>query len=155
MATPPSCAIASTMSTPGSVGRPGKWPAKNGSSPVRCHDPRALTPGSTSSMVSIRRKGGRCGRTSSGRMELTALLPVEGAQEVRRGVLGRDLVPGLGDLGLGVYQEGRADDPHVLPAVHAALPPYSVGLGHCVVLVGEQGEPEAVLLEPGLPGRLV
>ena len=24
------------MSTPGNVGRPGKWPAKNGSSPVRC-----------------------------------------------------------------------------------------------------------------------
>ena len=29
------------MSTPGSVGRPGKWPAKKASSPVRCQRPRA------------------------------------------------------------------------------------------------------------------
>src|SRR4051794_38999143 len=64
---PPSWARASTMSTPGNVGRPGKWPVKNASSPVRCHRPRADTPGTTSSTSSTKRNGGRWGRTSSGR----------------------------------------------------------------------------------------
>ena len=36
----PAWAMASHMSTPGSVGRPGKWPAKNHSSPVRCQRAR-------------------------------------------------------------------------------------------------------------------
>ena len=40
----PTWAIASHISTPGSVGRPGKWPAKNHSSPVRCHVPVAAGP---------------------------------------------------------------------------------------------------------------
>src|SRR4051794_13610758 len=64
---PPTCASASTISTPGSVGRPGKWPAKNASSPVRCHRPRAERPGTTSSISSTKRNGGRWGKTSSGR----------------------------------------------------------------------------------------
>ena len=37
----PTWAIASHISTPGSVGRPGKWPAKNHSSPVNRQRPRA------------------------------------------------------------------------------------------------------------------
>src|SRR5438132_5250397 len=64
---PPSCASASTINTPGSVGRPGKCPAKKASSPVRCQRPRADTPGTTSSISSTNRNGGRWGRTSSGR----------------------------------------------------------------------------------------
>ena len=37
--------MASHISTPGSVGRPGKWPGKNHSSPVRCQLPTALDTG--------------------------------------------------------------------------------------------------------------
>jgi 3-hydroxymyristoyl/3-hydroxydecanoyl-(acyl carrier protein) dehydratase len=37
----PTWAMASHISTPGSVGRPGKWPAKNHSSPVSRHRPVA------------------------------------------------------------------------------------------------------------------
>src|ERR1700683_5170859 len=63
---PPSCASDSTMSTPGTVGRPGKCPAKKGSSPDRCQWPRAETPGSTAVTSETKRNGGRCGRTSAG-----------------------------------------------------------------------------------------
>src|SRR5580658_918117 len=63
---PPSCASDSTMSTPGTVGRPGKCPAKKGSSPERCQWPRAETPGSTAVTSETKRNGGRCGRTSAG-----------------------------------------------------------------------------------------
>ena len=65
-AMPPSWAIASTMSTPGRVGRPGKCPLKNGSAPVNLHTPLALRPGSTEVTSSTKRNGGRWGRTSSG-----------------------------------------------------------------------------------------
>ena len=41
----PTWASASTISTPGSVGRPGKWPAKNASSPVSCQRPRGRLAG--------------------------------------------------------------------------------------------------------------
>ena len=54
------------MRTPGSVGRPGKWPSKNGSSPRRCQTPLAHAPGVTDVTSETRRKGGRCGRTSAG-----------------------------------------------------------------------------------------
>src|SRR5580658_2112860 len=64
---PPSCAIDSTISTPGSVGRPGKWPPKNASSPASSHVPVAETPGSTARSSVTKRKGGRWGRTSAGR----------------------------------------------------------------------------------------
>src|ERR1700722_14733857 len=64
---PPSCAIDSTINTPGSVGRPGKWPTKKDSSPVSSHRPWAETPGSTAMSSVTKRKGGRCGRTSAGR----------------------------------------------------------------------------------------
>src|SRR5277367_5080952 len=63
---PPSCAIDSTISTPGRVGRPGKWPPKNASSPVSSHVPVAETPGSTAVSSVTKRNGGRCGRTSAG-----------------------------------------------------------------------------------------
>lgn len=33
-ATPPSCAMASSMMTPGQMGWPGKWPSRKGSLPV-------------------------------------------------------------------------------------------------------------------------
>ena len=55
---PPSWASDSTISTPGSVGRPGKWPAKNSSSPVSCQWPRAETPGSTA-VTSVTKRNGR------------------------------------------------------------------------------------------------
>src|SRR5207249_4563883 len=66
-------------------------------------------------------------------------------QQVGRGVLGADLVPGLDDLSLLVYEEGRPEDAHVLAAVHGLLGPDVVRLGDRVVLVGEQREAERVL----------
>src|SRR3984957_16741017 len=56
---PPSWAIDSTIRTPGSVGRPGKWPPKKASSPVSSHRPCAETPGSTAVSSVTKRKGGR------------------------------------------------------------------------------------------------
>src|SRR5687768_12062683 len=139
------------MSTPGRVGRPGKWPAKNASSPVRCQRPMADCPGTTSTSSSTNRNGGRCGRTSAG-----AGRSAKRAEEVGRGVLGADLRPRLLDLPLLVHQERGADDPLVLLAVHRLLAPGAVRLGDRVVLVGEEREPEAVLLvELRLLGGLV
>ena len=59
--------MASHMRTPGRVGRPGKWPAKKSSSPVRRQRPEARRPGSSSVTSSTNRNGGRCGITSAGR----------------------------------------------------------------------------------------
>ena len=58
--------------------------------------------------------------------------------------LRRDLREDLGDLALGVDQEGRPLHAHVLLAVHRLLDPGAVGLGDGVVGVGEQGEVEVV-----------
>src|SRR5579875_1761525 len=55
------------MSTPGSVGRPGKWPAKKGSSPVSLQMPLADDDSTISTTSSTNRKGARWGRTSAGR----------------------------------------------------------------------------------------
>src|SRR5438034_7971810 len=63
-----------------------------------------------------------------------------------RGVLRGDAVPRLGDPALLVDEERRALDAHVLAAVHRLLRPHAVGLGHRVILVGQQREAEAVLL---------
>src|SRR6187399_3775665 len=147
----PTWASASTISTPGRVGRPGKCPAKNASSPVRCQRPAADRPGTTSTSSSTNRNGGRCGRTSTG-----AGRSGNGLEQVGRGVLRADLRPGLLDLPLLVHEERGADDPQVLLAVHRLLTPGAVRLGDGVVLVGEQWEPEPVLLvEFGLLGGLV
>src|SRR3954454_14091136 len=67
-------------------------------------------------------------------------------QEVRRGVLRRDLVPGLRDLSLLVDEERGAQDAHVLAAVHRLLGPHVERLGHRVVLIREQREAERVLV---------
>src|SRR3546814_11383810 len=87
------------MSTPGSVGRPGKWPPKNASSPVRCQRPVAETPGSTSTSSSTNRNGGRCGRTPDGEgrsftARLLLALVREGLEQVGGCVLRADLGPG-------------------------------------------------------------
>jgi hypothetical protein len=58
--------MASHINTPGKVGRPGKCPAKNHSSPVRCHVPDAETLGSTAVISSTNRNGARWGKTSIG-----------------------------------------------------------------------------------------
>ena len=77
-AIPPSWAMASTMSTPGNVGRPGKWPAKKGSSPVSLHTPLALLPGSMAVTSSTNKKGGRCGSTCAGLGQRLAPFPLFG-----------------------------------------------------------------------------
>ena len=60
------------------------------------------------------------------------------------------------DLALLVDQERRADDAHVGLAVVLLLPPHAVRLGDGVVGVGQQREPEGVLLvELELLRRLV
>ena len=63
-ATAPVWAIASTSSTPGITGLPGKCPAKYGSLKLTHFFPTARIPGSSSSIVSIRRKGCLWGRIS-------------------------------------------------------------------------------------------
>src|SRR3954454_22734600 len=60
--------------------------------------------------------------------------------------LGRDLRKHLRDLALGVDQEGRAADAEVGLAVHLLLAPDAIEVGDLVVLVGEEGEVEAVLV---------
>src|SRR3546814_15490729 len=137
------------MSTPGSVGRPGKWPPKNASSPVRCQRPVAETPGSTSTSSSTNRNGGRCGRTSDGEgrsftARLLLALVREGLEQVGGCVLRADLGPGLLDLALLVHEERRADDAHVLLAVHRLLAPRAVGLRHGVVLIRQRSEERRV-----------
>ena len=57
----PAWASASTMITPGMIGRPGKCPGKNHSSPVTSLRATTRTPGSSSSTSSRKRKGSRCG----------------------------------------------------------------------------------------------
>jgi len=60
--TPPSCAIASIIKTPGMMGRSGKWPVNWGSFMVTFLIPTTRLPGSSSTTLSTRRKGYRCGR---------------------------------------------------------------------------------------------
>jgi len=80
----------------------------------------------------------------------------QGGEQLLRGVLRADLVPDLGEGAVGADEEGRADDPQVLLAVHGLLPPDAVGVGDAVVGVGEQGEAEPVLgVEAGQGGRVV
>jgi len=64
MATAPTCASASIISTPGMTGFPGKWPAKYGSLKLTHFFPSALTPSSSSSIVSISINGCLCGMIS-------------------------------------------------------------------------------------------
>ena len=61
----PACASASTMITPGMIGRPGKCPGKNHSSPRTRLRATTRTPGSSSSTSSRKRNGSRCGMISS------------------------------------------------------------------------------------------
>ena len=58
-ATAPVCAIASTISTPGITGRPGKWPARYHSSGRTVFRATTRSPGSSSTTSSIRRNGSR------------------------------------------------------------------------------------------------
>mmetsp|Transcript_4519 Transcript_4519/g.16199 ORF Transcript_4519/g.16199 Transcript_4519/m.16199 type:complete len:204 (-) Transcript_4519:37-648(-) len=60
-AIPPVCARASTMSTPGMMGRAGKWPWKNSSFMLTLLMPTAYSPGTYSLTLSTRRKGYLCG----------------------------------------------------------------------------------------------
>src|SRR5438067_3926261 len=131
---PPSWASASTISTPGKVGSPGKCPEKNASSPVRCHRPRADTPGTTSSISSTNRNGGRCGSTSSGRMGdrlSDGLLELVNAA----GLLAVDVTEPAGFLAESAIEERAEDDdrlvgPH-LANVFGDVDP--VALGHDLV----------------------
>ena len=59
--------------------------------------------------------------------------------------LRRGLLDHVRDLALGIDDEGRALDAHVLLAVHGLLDPGAVEVGNRVVGVGEQGEVEPVL----------
>src|ERR1700722_10971536 len=61
--TPPSCAIASMISTPGMIGCPGKCPSKYGSLMVTFLMPTIRFPSSTSMIRSTNRNGYRCGIT--------------------------------------------------------------------------------------------
>src|SRR3954452_21484894 len=99
--------MASHIRTPGSVGRPGKCPAKNHSSPVRCQRPVAPTPGSMATISSTNRNGGRCGRieAGSGRSLISAL---QCGEELERGVLRADLVPDLLQVAVRPDEEGGA-----------------------------------------------
>ena len=54
---PPTCAIASMISTPGMIGWPGKWPWKNGSLIVTFLIPTIRLVPSTSMIRSTSRKG--------------------------------------------------------------------------------------------------
>src|SRR6185437_13894404 len=54
---PPTCAMASMISTPGMIGCPGKWPWKNGSLIVTFFRPTMRLPGSISSTRSTSRNG--------------------------------------------------------------------------------------------------
>ena len=61
----PACANASSCSTPGNIGLPGKCPGRNNSSPRTRY--RAVTdvPCSSASTASTKRNGGRCGRSAT------------------------------------------------------------------------------------------
>ena len=108
----PTWAIASHISTPGSVGRPGKWPAKNHSSPVRCHGPRPTDPARARR---TRRRtgtaGGAAGRRPVRQRHRRRSRRRARGEQVRRRVLRADLVPGLRDLALLVDEERRASMP--------------------------------------------
>src|SRR3954453_4576986 len=60
--------------------------------------------------------------------------------------LRRDLRKDLRDPALGVDQEGGTGDAHVGLAVHLLLTPDAVEVGDLVVLVGQGGEVEPVLV---------
>src|SRR5579872_200974 len=60
---PATCAIDSMSRTPGITETPGKWPWKNGSFTVTFLMPTARLPGSSSTTLSTRRNGYRCGNT--------------------------------------------------------------------------------------------
>ena len=142
----PSWAMASTISTPGSVGRPGKWPAKNDSSPVRRPRARGARSGLEARHL-VEEQERRPVRQDVGRRrQRRRHSSFEGLLQLDRRVLRADLVPGLLDLALLVDEEGGADDAHVLAAVVDLLAPHAVLLGDGVIGVGEQGEAERVLV---------
>ena len=58
---PASCAAASRMMAPGTIGQPGKWPAKIGLSAAQCAVPSKLSAASTVAWR-IKSMGGRCGK---------------------------------------------------------------------------------------------
>ena len=60
--------------------------------------------------------------------------------------VGLDLVPGVGDRAVGIDQERRALDAHVLPAVVLLERPGAVGRRDRVILVRQQGERQVELL---------
>ena len=152
----PTWARASTMRTPGSVGRPGKWPAKNASSPVSRQRPVADCPGSTATSSSTNRNGGRCGRTSAGAGRSPARQPCSDFSRLAGVSFGLTLGHASSILPFSSTRNAERMMPMVLLAVHRLLAPRPVGVGDRVVLVGEQREAEAVLLvELGLLGRLV
>src|SRR5207302_10985218 len=67
----------STISTPGMIGRPGKWPVRKGASAASAKRARADRPGWRSMTSSTNRNGARWGRTSAGagaRAGVSALL---------------------------------------------------------------------------------
>ena len=64
-ATAPVWAIASTISTPGMIGRPGKCPARYHSSAARACARRRASRARARRTSSMRRNGSRCGRISS------------------------------------------------------------------------------------------
>src|SRR5438874_8984742 len=139
------CAIASRSSTPGMIGRPGKWPGKNGSLMVTFFKPRPRCPGSISSIRSTRRNGKRCGRRVSISSMSIARSPklVRGRQVQRVARLHRD------DGGI---QPG-ADERQITEKIQRLVPRQLVGEAQgraCAVIAEDQRVlNRAAAAEPG------
>src|SRR5258708_32847256 len=123
---PPICASASTMSTPGMMGRPGKCPWNHGSPIVTHLCPTMRSPGTTSITRSTSTNGQRCGRIWRIRSISIVVLAFnvspscrvklceapEPAHSRHRGVSCHDVPCGdiAGDAALGGYLRAAADD---------------------------------------------
>ncbi len=93
-ASAPVWARASTMITPGRIGLPGKWPAKNAASGSTRQRARADSPGASARTSSTKRKGGRCGRRSVGSGRRSGTIGRIVAHRPRRAPPGRSAILG-------------------------------------------------------------
>src|SRR5262249_54908334 len=125
--TPPACASASTMSTPGMTGWPGKCPWKKGSFIVTFFSATTLS-SVASSTRSTRKNGYRCGRIPSISRTSKELLPLDRRARRRRrlALAGVEaLVDLVGDVEAPVGPEHRAlvllDDHRVAVALRDGL----------------------------------
>ena len=152
-AMPPSWARASTMSTPGRVGRPGKCPAKKASSPVSCQRPMAATPGSTETISLTNRNGGRWGRRSAGSTGRTLQGPRPAGQQLDdEGHVGQVVEHGVGRLG-GRARRGQPSGRHQR-APHAAARAQARSLAESsTTQMSSSAQRSAPAAGPPAPGR--